>query len=326
MPDGCVITIGTFDGVHMGHRAILAEARRLATAHGTKVVALAFDPHPASILRPEHEPPRLTTPDEKCSALRHAGADEVELIEPTRQLLDQSPETFIQSLVDTMGIKAIAEGANFRFGRDRRGDAATLRWIGERIGFEFAEVSPVRVTLCDQWSVQVSSSLIRWLLEQGRVADASRCLGRSYGLSGSVVAGARRGRTIGVPTANVDPLVTRQVMIPADGVYGGTVSVAGRGRHPAAISIGVKPTFADGGRVVEAHLIDFDGDLYGKNIRVETVRWLREQRRFKTVELLQAQLQRDIARTRRLGEQGLLEVSAARRGHTAGCVTAPPTA
>lgn len=315
MADDCVITIGTFDGVHIGHRAILAETRRLAAVYDAKIVVLAFDPHPASVLRPQHEPPRLSTPDEKCVALHQAGADEVVLIEPSPHVLAQGAEDFVRSLVDRRRMKAIAEGENFRFGKGRQGDIAMLRRLGAQFGFEVAKVPAARVTLHDQWSVSVSSSLVRWLLTHGRVADAACCLGRGYGLTGSVVVGAKRGRTIGVPTANLDPLSVPNIMMPADGVYGGTVIVAGGRCYAAAISIGVKPTFADRGRVVEAHLIDFDGDLYGANIRVEPQRWLRGQHRFASAESLRAQLQRDIARTRELASQRLLSALVACGGN-----------
>ena len=306
MPGGSVITVGNFDGVHLGHRAILAEARRLAGGHRCQVLALVFDPHPAQLLRPASEPPRLGTLAQRIEALRQAGADQVCPIKVTAPLLGQSPEKFVAGLVRRWGMRAIVEGANFRFGKDRRGNVQTLSQLGRQAGFQVAVVDPVKVVLTSQQVMTVSSTLIRWLLAHGRAFDAARCLGRPYQLAGPVVEGHKRGRALGVPTANLDQNASGELLRPADGVYAGCVQLADDRRFAAAVSIGPKPTFAGTQSVVEAHLIDFDEDLYGQVIRIELIRWLRDQQRFASVAQLKAQLAGDVGATRRLYEQGLL--------------------
>ncbi|MFW6060694.1 MAG: riboflavin biosynthesis protein RibF [Phycisphaeraceae bacterium] len=313
MAPSSVITIGTFDGVHLGHRALIDQARRVAHAHdaAAQVVAFAFDPHPASILRPGSEPPRLTTRNEKIRRLRDAGADRVVILEPTRELLGQSPQQFIEHLASEHHPIAIIEGPDFRFGKGRRGDIALLRQLGERFGFQVHVQEPVEVELTAGLAAPVSSSLVRWLVAHGRMLDAAICLNEPYALTAPVVTGDQRGRTIGVPTVNLDNAPLREQLVPPDGVYAGTVELhpdhdLPGPRHAAALSIGAKPTFGDAPVTVEAHLLDFDGDLYGRTVTVRFARWLRAQERFPNLESLQAQLQRDIAHTRWCQRCGLL--------------------
>lgn len=301
-----VITIGTFDGVHLGHRAIVARARTLAQAHGARehgarVVVFAFDPHPSRVLRPESEPPRLITREQKLQRLREAGADEVVVLEPTRELLGQSPERFIETLAGEHRPRAVVEGPDFRFGQGRKGDIALLRQFGERFGFEVHVQEPVEVMLSNQFALTVSSSAVRWLVGHGRVVDAAICLDQPHVLTAPVIRGEQRGRTIGVPTVNLDPEALREYLVPPDGVYAGTVQIHGEPEapyHAAALSVGTKPTFEGARFAVEAHLLDFDDDIYGRTVSVRFARWLREQVRFPDLESLIAQLQRDIAQTR----------------------------
>ena len=297
-----VISIGNFDGIHLGHQGIMARARHLADRLESKVVALAFDPHPARVLRPDCEPPCLIEPECKIDALRRAGADDVQVLDPTPAFLNQDPEAFVRWLMDRFYLSAIVEGSNFRFGKDRKGDVDQLRAMGGRFGFQVHVVEPVEVVLADQQLVTVSSTLIRWLVDHGRVEDAARCLGRPYRLSGRVVVGAKRGRMLGVPTANLDLNEVGQ-LLPADAVYAGRVELEGAAVFPAAISVGVKPTFSEDARTVEAHILDFQGDLYGKPIVMEPLRWLRDQHRFPSLNGLKSQLGRDIERTRWLADQ-----------------------
>ena len=306
MPTQSVITIGNFDGVHMGHRAILAAARRIGQGRGLPVKAVTFDPHPATVLRPGSEPARLTTAKEKVDALRAAGADEVVVLGPTPEMLSLDPRAFLGQMVEQHGPVAVVEGVDFHFGKDRRGSIETLRELGPGMGFEVHVVDPIEAVLMDQWCVTVSSSLVRWLLAHGRVADAARCLGRAYTLTGQVVSGDQRGRANGVPTANLDPLSLVGRVIPGEGVYGGYARLACGAVHTAAISVGRQATFDKGNRVIEAHLLDYQGDLYGQTVAVGFARWVRDQSVFPGPDALRTQLRRDIELTRRWGAAGLL--------------------
>lgn len=309
-PDGAgaVLSIGNFDGVHIGHRAILARARSIAdkaAAGGARprVVALSFFPHPATVLRSGDEPALLTPFDERAALLREAGADEAVRLEPDAALLSQAPEAFVEGLVERWAPRAIVEGPDFRFGRGRAGDAACLRRLGDRHGFETHVVPPVEVGLTDQLLVRASSTAARWLVGLGRVADAALVLGRPHRLVGEVVRGDRLGRTIGFPTANL----RTPVLPPADGVYAGVARLPGGLRRPAAVHVGPRATFDAAARSVEAYVLDWTGpDLgagepeYGWPLTIELTAWLRDQAKFDGVGPLVAQIERDAARTRAL--------------------------
>lgn len=286
------LTIGNFDAVHRGHVALVGAARSAAGGSG-RVVALTFDPHPLAVLRPRAVPPRLSTFDQRAQWLAEAGADAVVPLRPTAELLKQSPEEFVADLVKRYAPGAIVEGADFRFGHGRAGSVETLNVLGKRHGFETIVVEPVEVALSDHSVVRVSSSLIRWLIGHGRVRDAVILLGRAYELRGVITAGDKRGRTIGVPTANLAP--TEQ-LLPADGIYAGTAARPDGRNFAAAISVGTKPTFGEHPRVCEAHLIGYDGPLddYGWEIRLQFHHWLRDQLAYATVDALIEQLHRDI--------------------------------
>ncbi len=232
------ITIGNFDGVHAGHRALVAAARALAGVPG-RVVALCFDPHPFSVLRPQLAPARLTTFPQREALLRQAGADAVVRLQPTTEFLALSPEQFIRSLIADYHPSAIVEGPDFHFGAGRKGSPATLAALGEGLGFSVQIVPPVEVVLEDQLTARASSTMVRWLLSVGRVADAARVLGRPHALSGMVRQGQRRGRTIGVPTANLEA----EQMLPADGVYAAVATLPDGRRCGAAMNVGTPPTF-----------------------------------------------------------------------------------
>jgi len=298
--DRYVVTIGVFDGVHLGHVGMLEAARRTARQMRARVLALAFDPHPAHVLRPDQVPSRLLTWTDKAAFLREAGADDVCRVEPTPSLLGQAPEQFVENLVSARRVRAVVEGPDFRFGQGRRGDADMLRRLGANLGFEACVVEPVQLALHDQLVVTVRSSLVRWLLAHGRVADAARCLGRCYQWQGVVERGEGRGRSIGVPTANVRAVGPDAPMTPAEGVYAATAILKDGRAFPAAISVGSKPTFAATATlVVEAHLIGFAGELYGEPLKLQFQRWLRDQIRFDAVEPLQAQIGRDVRAVQR---------------------------
>ncbi len=290
------ITIGNFDGVHAGHQALLARARHLAA--GGQVAAVTFDVHPTAVLKPAEAVPLVQTLQERCDALRQHGADRVRVVQVTPQLLAMEPGAFIEWLRRDEPFDWIVEGVDFRFGRGRAGDVAALRDIGARAGFQVDAVEPLEVRLADASMAPASSSLLRWLLQNGRVEDAATVMGRPYRLAGRVVRGDQRGRTLGWPTANLE-IAPR--LIPCDGVYSGIAALPGGAKRRAAISVGTKPTFGAAARTVEAHLLDHQAPLddYGWTMELTFTRWLREQRRFEGVEALVEQMRRDVQQARR---------------------------
>jgi riboflavin kinase/FMN adenylyltransferase len=291
---GSVLSIGNFDGLHLGHQKILETARTLRDASpGSCLAVVTFEPHPLTVLRPQLAPPRLTTPVEKQAMLQSLGVDDYVILPPTREVLNLEAEAFWAILRDEVKPIALVEGGTFNFGKNRRGSIERLKEWSAGTPIELRMVDSVTVTLPDMSVVDVSSSLIRWLIAYGRVRDAAICLGRPYALTGEVIHGNHRGRTIGVPTAN---LKCEDVLIPADGVYAGRCTIDGK-PHAAAVSIGTNPTFRDRQRSVEAHLIGFSGDLYGRTIRVELLDWLRDQWKYDGVEPLKKQLSRDLEET-----------------------------
>jgi riboflavin kinase/FMN adenylyltransferase len=288
-----VISIGNFDGLHLGHRALLATMNELRPRFGSgRVAVVTFEPHPLTVLRPELAPPRLTPPELKRALLDRAGVDDYVVLPPDQSVLDLSAEEFWSILRDDVRPAHLVEGDTFNFGKDRRGTMDRLREWSAGTGVELHVVPPVRAVLLNLLVAPVSSSLIRWLLSNGRARDAAICLGRPYALRGEVVEGFRRGRTIGVPTAN---LRINDQVIPANGVYAGRCTVDGR-TYPAAVNVGMQPTFVQQSHQIEAHLIGYTGDLYGHSIELELVDWLRESVRFAGIEELKTQITRDITR------------------------------
>ena len=292
LPPGAVVSVGNFDGLHRGHRQILSVARdlRRGEAGATGLAVVTFEPHPLTVLRPEAAPPRLTPPGLKRALLEAAGAEHLVVLAPEREVLDLSAEAFWAILRDDVRPSHLVEGESFSFGKGRGGNVQRLREWAAGTGVTLHVVPPVSVPLLDLRVAPVSSSLVRWLLSQGRARDAAVCLGRPYTLEGEVVLGHQRGRTIGVPTANLD---CRDQLVPADGVYAGRCEVDGT-TYPVAMSIGTNPTFGDARRQVEAHLVGFDGDLYGLTLRVELTDWVRGMWKFNGVEPLKRQMARDI--------------------------------
>ncbi len=309
---GTVVTIGNFDGVHRGHATLIERARDLARptgSEGSRVVALSFDPHPKSVLRPGTEPERLTTFAQRSRLLRDAGADEVLRLEPDSGLLGMSPTGFLKHIHESFSPKAMVEGADFHFGKGRSGHIDELRMIGDRLGFAVEVVEPVEVVLGDDSIVTASSSIARWLLAHGRVRDAAIVLGRLHEVTGEVVRGDRRGRGLGFPTANVR---TQQVA-PDAGVYACIAVLPGGAEVPAAVHVGERPTIGDGAHRVEAHLLGLPtsfgngsapdawspvGELpeYGWGIALRFVSRLRDPIGFGSLERLRDQLSRDCAR------------------------------
>ena len=293
---GGAISIGNFDGVHRGHAELLRRLCRLATRLGGPAVAVTFDPPPAAILRPESQPPPLTTLGHRAELLRGFGVDGVVVIRTTRDLLAESAEDFFASLVvDTLQAKGIVEGPNFFFGRGRAGDPPLLRRLCGEAGIECQIVEPT--TSDGAW---ISSTRIREAILAGEVDSAAAMLSRPYRISGVVTGGAGRGRLLGFPTANLSDI---QTLIPAAGVYAGWAAVDGE-TLPAAIHIGPNPTFAETLPKVEVHLLDQSRQLYGLNLDVDFVRRIRGVVKFDSAEGLKRQIEVDLGGVREVLGQG----------------------
>ena len=293
---GTVVTIGNFDGVHLGHQHVLARAREIADERGLPVVAITFDPHPMAVLRPEHAPTQLTSIERRAELLREVGADHVLALPFDRDMASWTPDEFAQRvLVDTVHAAVVVVGANFRFGSRAAGDVAALQRFGRDHGFT-AEGIPL-----DGGPMVWSSTYVRTCLAAGDVAGAAEALGHPYGVRGVVVRGDQRGRELGFPTANVP--TDGMTAAPADGVYAGWLRRLDTGEtHPAAISVGTNPTF-DGVRArrVESYVLDrTDLELYGVEVEVAFVERLRGMVAFESVEALVEQMHADVERAREL--------------------------
>jgi riboflavin kinase/FMN adenylyltransferase len=287
---GSTVTVGSFDGVHLGHQAVLREIARRARAAGRRSVLVTFEPHPLEVLHPETAPALLTTPIERREILAQSELDAVLFLRFDAALAALPPERFVAGvLLERCAVRELVIGYDHGFGRGRSGDVSLLRRLGERHGFAVDVVAPVEVD-----GAPVSSSRIRALVAAGDLAGAGRLLGRPYTVSGRVVAGERRGRLLGVPTANLGELDGRK-LLPPDGVYAVRVEWRG-GVAEGMMNQGPRPTFGDGRRALEAHLFGVAAELYGEPVRIEWVERLRDVQRFASAEELVAQLQRDRAR------------------------------
>lgn len=288
------MALGNFDGVHLGHQAVLRRAVEESDRRGMRLVAATFDPHPRAVLRPGSEPRLLTPVGLRKDLLIRYGADEVRVIRFDKELSRKSPEEFVDDvLAGDLGAEVVVVGENFRFGHKAAGGVEDLERLMRQRG---GEARAVELRL-EKGGDEINSTRIRNLISEGQAHEAGGLLGRPYVLRGEVVAGDYRGKTIGFPTANVLPDVA--VAVPARGVYAGFVDVGGK-RRAAAINIGVAPTFAREESKVEAHLLDFDGDLYGEVIDVGFIEKIREERKFSGVDELKAQITRDTERARRV--------------------------
>ena len=287
-----VVALGNFDGVHLGHQVVLARAAEEARRREGRVVAATFWPHPRSVLGSGEPPGLLTTMGLRREALLRYGADEVREIRFDRELSKKSPEEFVRDvLVGEIGASAVVVGQNFRFGYKAAGDVEDLRRLMRGAGGEAYAVD-VRGS-----RGEISSTRIRALLAEGDVSEAARLLGRPYVVRGEVVVGDRRGRTIGFPTANVLPDPT--VVVPAHGVYACLVTVEGV-TYAACTNVGVAPTFARAESRIEAYLLDFEGDIYGRVVDVGFVERIRGEKRFSGIEELKEQIGRDVEEARQL--------------------------
>ncbi|MGQ0635910.1 MAG: bifunctional riboflavin kinase/FAD synthetase [Planctomycetaceae bacterium] len=289
---GAYVSIGNFDGVHCGHRSMLATLTGRARAARRPALVFTFDPHPIALLRPQQTPPPLTTTQRRLELLAESGVDATLVYATDQALLNLSPQNFFDRIiVGQLAARGLVEGPNFYFGHDRAGTIATLKEYCGQAAIDLEIVPPVIVD-----DLLVSSSEIRRLIARGEVRRAGKLLGAPYRLSGTVVGGARRGRTIGFPTANLADVRT---LLPRDGVYAGRALVDSTW-FAAAINVGANPTFSESERKVEAHLIDFEGDLYDRALEVEFLERLRDTAQFAGPAELKRQLSRDVKQARDL--------------------------
>jgi riboflavin kinase / FMN adenylyltransferase len=282
------LTIGSFDGVHRGHQFLISNLVTEAHQAGSKAMVLTFHPHPAQVLRGLNTPYFLTTREEKLELLAGLHLDGVITLAFTPEMAASSAEDFMQMLTAAVHLKRLRVGQGFALGHDRKGNVDFLRVLGKELGYTVDTVTPYEMD-----GKRLSSSLIRGLIREGQVEQAGIYLGRPYSVQGLVVAGDGRGKSLGFPTANVqtDPLR----LLPERGVYACRVVVDDH-IYPSVANIGLRPTFTDGSSEsrLEAHLLDYSGDLYKRNIRVEFIQRLREEKKFNTVQELMAQVQADI--------------------------------
>ncbi|MCC6730660.1 MAG: bifunctional riboflavin kinase/FAD synthetase [Chthonomonadales bacterium] len=286
------VAIGTFDGVHLGHQALIGTAVADARANGRAAVVFTFDRHPAETITPGHTPGYLTTPARRAALIGELGADDLVVARFDEALRQMTAEDFVrQVLSGRLGARAVVAGQGFRFGRDQRGDDALLQSLGQRLGFEVRSVAPVLVD-----GERVSSTRVRQLVQEGSVERAARVLGRPYAIAGVVERGQRLGRRLGYPTANVR--TTYPLVVPGDGVYA-TWALLGEARRPGACSVGLRPTVDGRSRVIEVFILDYSGDLYGRTVELQFVSRLREQRRFESLEALTEQMRLDVEQVAR---------------------------
>jgi riboflavin kinase/FMN adenylyltransferase len=287
-----ILTIGTFDGVHLGHQALIKQVVARAWATERLAALITFHPHPAVVLAPDRAPRYLTTPGEKLALVEKLGVDLVVLLPFDRRMAETPAHQFMERVSVHLQLRELWIGADFALGRNREGDAARLREFGRNLGYEVQVSEPVLGG--DQ---VISSSRIRALLNGGRVQEVTALLGRYHSLSGEVVVGVQRGRTLGFPTANLE--VRPERAVPADGVYA-VFAVLGTERYAGVANIGVRPSFDNGHRMVETHIFDFDQNIYGCDLVVEFVARLRDERRFEDIDDLVAQIELDSQAARRL--------------------------
>jgi len=296
---GSAVTIGAYDGVHLGHRALLAELRSRAEDDGLATVVVTFDRHPASVVRPESAPRLLCDLDQKLELLASAGVDRTVVVRFDGERANETAEDFVnRELVEALDARLVVVGEDFHFGHGRKGNVALLAEMGAVAGFE---VDGVSLSSESPGAVPVSSTRVRSLVAAGEVEAAATLLGRLHQVRGPVVTGDRRGGVeLGFPTANLD--VPAEICLPAPGIYAGWHERPDGARHQAAVSVGRRPTFyADGGELlVEAFLLDFDGDLYGEPARLSFAHRLRDEQAFDSVDALVAQMGRDVELTRAL--------------------------
>jgi riboflavin kinase/FMN adenylyltransferase len=289
-----VVTMGNFDGIHRGHQEIFRSLKREAEAKAGTALVITFFPHPLKVLHPDRAPRLITSLQDRVELMECCGVDRVLCIPFDLDFASWDAERFVREiLVRKVGTKKVLVGEDFRFGRNREGGLRFLEEKGGSFGFEVQKIEPVRVE-----GMEISSTRIRQSLQHGRVRESAAMLGRPYNISGTVVTGEKRGKTLGYPTAN---LATEAELLPPNGVYAVRVVLENE-RLPAVASLGVKPTFSGRQFSIEAHIFDFDRDLYGKSMRMEFIDWIREEQSFPDAQALAEQIDRDARQARRILE------------------------
>ena len=287
-----VLAVGVFDGFHLGHRAVIERALADAAVAGGTAVVVTFDPHPAAILRPQNAPPLLTSTRHKIRLLHEAGMQHVLVLQFTPEFAAKAPENFIAELTAACRpLREICVGEDWAFGKERAGNLALLKSLGMKLGFDAVGIPAVAVD-----GRAVSSTVIRAAVEDGALDIAARLLGRDFGVFGTVIEGRRLGRTLGFPTANIRP---ESEQLPPNGVYAVRVAIDGK-LHSGIANVGVRPTVSGGAaqRIVEVHIFDFNGEIYGSDIEVIFHRFIRPEIKFPNLEALCAQIAHDIAEVR----------------------------
>jgi riboflavin kinase/FMN adenylyltransferase len=289
-----VVTIGSFDGIHLGHRRILREVVLLARGLSVSGVVVTFEPHPMAVLHPKEAPCLLTTTSEKVGLIREVGVGRVVIMDFTSKLAARSAEWFVKDLlIERLNMRRLVIGYDFRFGVEREGNAPYLERLGERLGFGVDIVPPVKYR-----NHPVSSTRVRTALMRGDVESAASMLGRPYGFAGKVVRGEGRGRELDFPTANLE-IGDPAKLVPADGVYAVRVAI-GRSRMPGALYIGTRPTFGGGARSIEVHIMDARRRLYGREVGVDFIRKIRDGFAFPDPGALRDAIRRDVTKAARL--------------------------
>ncbi len=287
-----VVALGNFDGVHVGHQVILRTAIERARSLGGSALALTFDPLPAKVLNPTRAPELIMTPEDKHELLRSFGLSGVIVLTFSRELSMLSPEEFASEYLSRrIRSRVVVVGHNVSFGHGRAGNANVMQRLGERLGFETVVVGPIE---CE--GVAVSSTQVRAMIKAGDMTRAARLLGRPHFLRGTVVHGRERGRTIGFPTANIQ---SRTECWPPDGVYA-TRMVLDEGTYPSITNIGMRPTFAEPERTIEAHIFNFDSDIYGREVKLEIIARIRPERKFESAQALATQIAADLQRAKEI--------------------------
>ena len=288
---GCVATIGNYDGVHRGHQAVLGQLAVQARQHRLPSLVMIFEPMPREFFAPDRAPSRISSLREKLEDLEAVGVERVLCVRFDARFAGLKPQAFISDvLVDGLGVRYIEVGDDFRFGHKREGDFELLQIAGEKQGFKVEHLAPFCLD-----GARVSSTRIREALGHGDMKQAARLLGRPYRIDGRVVRGQRLGHSLGIPTANLRLHQQRAVRY---GIYAARVDIPEAAGLPAAVNIGVRPTLPGNDCLLEAHLLDYDGDLYGKRIRVHLLDFLREEARFEDLDSLKNQMQQDIRQVR----------------------------
>ena len=299
-PGGAVVTIGAYDGVHLGHQWVMAEVIARSRELGLGSAVVTFDRHPASVVRPDSAPKLLCDLDQKLELLAETGVDRTAVISFDQERANEEAEAFVSEvLVGAMGARAVVVGEDFHFGKGRKGNVALLKKLGDQLGFEVEGVG-LR-TVADGDGEVVSSTRIRSLVASGDVEGAGQLLGHNFQLRGQVIHGdARGGRELGFPTANL--ALPPEILLPGTGIYAGFHIRENGDQCPAAISVGLRPTFYDAAPqvLVESHLLSFDGDLYGEEAKLDFIARLRDEQRFDSVDELVAQMGRDVEAARQI--------------------------